>query len=112
MISHKYDHHLVHTKERYLERFNINLSDNDYDELCSLSSKEKSIRISKNKYRSVIIFNERYIWITFNRYNYIITLYPLGKKEILSYNNNEIDYSLASLIYKKRNDRKKVLKKA
>jgi len=111
MESCKYGHHRVHTKERYLERFNHILSDDDYNELCSLSSKENAIRISTNKYRSVILFKEKYIWCIFNRHNNIITLYPLGKKDILSYINDKIDYSNISLIYKERNDRKKLLKK-
>ena len=112
MKNHKYNWHSVHTKNRYLERFNSILSDDEYNELCSMTIIEDSIRLSKNKYKRVVIFNEQYIWCTFNRYKYIITVYPLHKNEILSYNNGKIDYSQVSLKYKQKNDRKKILKKA
>jgi len=111
MKNHKSEYHINHTKIRYLERFNEILSDDEYDELCSLLSIENSIRLTAHKYRNIIKFKEHYIWCTFNRYKYIITVYFLSKKEIISYNNGKIDYSKATLKYKEKNDRKKIFKK-
>ena len=67
MKNHRCEYHIKHTKERYLERFNDNLSDDEYDELCSL-----------------------YIWCIFNRYKYIITLYPMKIKDRLLITENKL----------------------
>ena len=90
MKNHRCEYHIKHTKERYLERFNDNLSDDEYDELCSLLNTENSIKISKHKYKNSIIFNEKYIWCIFNRYKYIITLYPMKIKDRLLITENKL----------------------
>lgn len=112
MKNHNYDWHRVHTQKRYLERFNTDLSDDEYNKLCLLAIKEDAIKLTKHKYRRVIIFKEQYIWCTFNRFQSIITLFPLSKKEILAYNSNRIYYPKLTLIYEKINERKKILKEA
>lgn len=87
-------HHIKHTQQRYFERFNEILSDDDYNEICSLLiiSNDDTLRLTKNKYKKIIIFKEKYMWCVFNRRLFVITIYPLNRKEIINYKNNTIDY--------------------
>lgn len=71
-----------HTKDRYFERFNIELSDDDYNNLCELSKQDNYIikpDINRRVYKKIIFYNNKHMWIIYNRKNTIFTVYPIKR---------------------------------
>lgn len=78
-----------HTKERYLERFKSELTDDDYTELCNICKSDNVIlqvrqnRLNKNRNRkNLILFRNKYTWCVLSKRGKIKTVFPAKRKEI------------------------------
>jgi predicted metalloenzyme YecM len=59
-----------HTIERFKERFNIDLTDSEYDNLCLICKNDSigsSIIESPTAYRKIISYKDIYMWVVFTK---------------------------------------------
>jgi hypothetical protein len=81
------DKYKEHTKLRYIERYHIALSNEDYDELCGICEKEEGIGVhnrlkqTKHNTRKIVMFKDKYILCVFDSKNKIVkTVLGLNKR--------------------------------
>lgn len=86
-----------HTQERYKERFNAELSDSEYMQICELCKSGKIYiekpSAKKRSKKVVIVYREIFMWCVISKRRKIVkTVYPVSKKDLKS-----IDYGCCVL---------------
>ena len=81
--------YIVHTQKRFLERFKIDLSVEEYKELVEINKVSNDYQIvqrdKKRVYKKIILYKDRYLWCVFNRKNTVLTVYPARKNDLIKY---------------------------